>query len=613
MICPHCNSQLPESLIVCFRCGKPLGILAEPASDPGLMPQSHAAGYIEPSYDAQSDLNQVTTPERRRKKVTGKVAAAVIAALILLSGGAVGGHFLGLYTLPLLPERSTAVDSADDPGLSAGEEEPIKIDDSDLPSGEQEMSEAAPATGELGADAADVIEIALSEGYSVRIQPTDDHSAIITLTDPQLRDSYPEFSDSLPESGLMYLWQIKIRPYDFDLSLLHFNYPDRSDAASADNYLETTQMQSGIFVNSRMLMGSIPVTVSEQSISWKLKIPEELAFDWTDVTEYEVTVERSEEDYWFQETFSADGTLMEESAASEQRLAEAPGEGFTGDMELQHSLPHLDIYTDRQNPRHASITLSGYPTPEWIFAEQAPTEESDVGFGWRVYLSEDGENLFSVYSDHWQGMGEGFNETNFGITSSLNYFYDDGYNGQISTEAHCVVTQVTADSITFDVTLSNEELFAWEKLNYLGFDAYEYNADFFYAAYSYVQLDGQWMELEGTSMPDYFRGLSAPQVWFEGVINGESNEEMLSIASTDVTVLADGTYQCTVTFANEMPWSVNLDILMDVVYDSGNYESNLILVEDAVMPEDSTLTQTFTLENDNPEEVCQVWFYYYHN
>lgn len=54
--------------------------------------------YLQHTYLAE----QQTVATQPAKK-SGKVAAIIAAVIILLFGGAVGGHFAGLYTLPFLP------------------------------------------------------------------------------------------------------------------------------------------------------------------------------------------------------------------------------------------------------------------------------------------------------------------------------------------------------------------------------------------------------------------------------------------------------------------------------------------------------------------------------
>ena len=89
MICPHCNNNLPDGLIICFLCGKSL---REP-----LASSAEQEGSCEP-------LSQ----SRKKKGFHGIIVAVVI---FLLLGGAVGGHFLGLYSLPMLPERTETGDA----------------------------------------------------------------------------------------------------------------------------------------------------------------------------------------------------------------------------------------------------------------------------------------------------------------------------------------------------------------------------------------------------------------------------------------------------------------------------------------------------------------------
>jgi len=90
MICSHCNNNLPEGLAACYHCGKPLD---EPVQ------QTHLTQ--EPIQQGQ--------PGVKTKGLPGIIAAAVV---VLLLGCAVGGHFMGLYSLPFIPEKTATGGSA---------------------------------------------------------------------------------------------------------------------------------------------------------------------------------------------------------------------------------------------------------------------------------------------------------------------------------------------------------------------------------------------------------------------------------------------------------------------------------------------------------------------
>jgi len=88
-VCPHCQSILPEGLTVCFRCGKSL----------------LATSRLPEEMPVQADPDPLRSPVivDKKKWPVGIIAAAVV---VLLLCGAVGGHFMGLYSLPLLPTVS---------------------------------------------------------------------------------------------------------------------------------------------------------------------------------------------------------------------------------------------------------------------------------------------------------------------------------------------------------------------------------------------------------------------------------------------------------------------------------------------------------------------------
>jgi hypothetical protein len=73
MYCQKCGKQLNEGVVFCGQCGQRVG---EPV---------------------------------KAKANKGKGIAVAVIVLALLIGGAFGGHFLGLYTLPFLTDSVNAV------------------------------------------------------------------------------------------------------------------------------------------------------------------------------------------------------------------------------------------------------------------------------------------------------------------------------------------------------------------------------------------------------------------------------------------------------------------------------------------------------------------------
>jgi len=141
MTCTHCNKNLPDGLTMCFHCGEPLETPARPeqleihrkqssATEPGIKPAGfvcphcsvnlpdgltacfHCGKPLGESLTAQSELalplsmQKTVRPIQTGNKRNGLAGIVTAAVLLLLLGGAAGGHFLGFYTLPFLPEQS---------------------------------------------------------------------------------------------------------------------------------------------------------------------------------------------------------------------------------------------------------------------------------------------------------------------------------------------------------------------------------------------------------------------------------------------------------------------------------------------------------------------------
>ena len=119
-ICSKCQSALPPGLKVCFRCGQslqesavaePVAHKPEPVTPEATAPTSGAIESVAVSSDAAIKTAAATGGILAGSK---GIIVGVIAAAVLL-GGAVGGHFMGLYSLPLLPAISQT-DGPSSPG-----------------------------------------------------------------------------------------------------------------------------------------------------------------------------------------------------------------------------------------------------------------------------------------------------------------------------------------------------------------------------------------------------------------------------------------------------------------------------------------------------------------
>ncbi len=333
MICPHCNSDLPEGLQVCFRCGKPLQKLPSQGQLP------------------------LDMPLKIKRTVSVKLFGGIAAALALVLGAAVGGHFMGLYELPLFPaiEENTASER----------DNPKSVQKSN--SNEDDAGDVNPEIGEdMGAES----------------------------DNPQ----------ALSERG-----------------------------GTGEDNLE----------------------IAEETTSEAEKAPQNTR--------------------------------------------------PTSNMKLCVSVPNLEIQVDQNNPLHAVIELSGYPTPEWIFEPQ-DSEESGVGIAWSVFLSSDGENLYQISGEKWYGKNmERFNDTDYAISDMLAH-YNPGYTSSRGTGLSGGVANVSSDSLVWDFTIAGNEPFDMNidlnSLTYVGYEIEEYNVDV--VSQSYALQNGEWADLGEINMREYF-------------------------------------------------------------------------------------------------------------
>ena len=133
MTCPHCRNTLPDGLQVCFHCGKPV----QPA------PPRRTEMPVQPRY----------SPARRQGG--GKLIAGVAATLVVVLGVAAGGHFMGFYESPLLPEMESS---------SGYDKEQAKPESKDAADADAEPKSEAGAQRESGSYQRD-IDVLLSDEY----------------------------------------------------------------------------------------------------------------------------------------------------------------------------------------------------------------------------------------------------------------------------------------------------------------------------------------------------------------------------------------------------------------------------------------------------------------
>ena len=96
IVCQHCKSSLPVGLTMCYRCGKSL-------REPFQIPMQS---------EVQSEPAIPPCPTQTGGKIKGLPGIIAAVVVVLLLGGAAGGHYLGYFTLPLLPERTAADETA---------------------------------------------------------------------------------------------------------------------------------------------------------------------------------------------------------------------------------------------------------------------------------------------------------------------------------------------------------------------------------------------------------------------------------------------------------------------------------------------------------------------
>lgn len=347
MNCPHCNEQLPEGLLVCFHCGEAVdgygGAAESEVSDE--QPEYRA----EPSVSAEPlkpprPVNEALGTKGDGGKKKGKAGIIAVALVFLLLGGAVGGHFMGFYALPFLPEEA-------DKGQS------LQIAENGAP-GSMQPDEAS-GNGN-------------NEQPVFRYNEPDEHGFIEAA-----------FSYGLNGTTLSRIDSIMLF---FDPNLeINLSVSDISDL--------------------RLFKDDVEIYVSISAVyhdRWDCGEPQNVAFIGLDPSpdepgDYAATFTLFGKSY---ETISGSGSAIGQSSFGVPDLP-------PGDFSLRYSLPNIEIYADRNNPRRGTVNLKGFSLPDTItlglWDSETQRGYTEAHFG--VSFASNMDFVYEISSNHWEGFG----------------------------------------------------------------------------------------------------------------------------------------------------------------------------------------------------------------
>lgn len=448
MLCPHCGSELPEGLQICFRCGKSLTPPPEaepentdicPRCQNSLPPGLSVCFYCGQPLTAPAQ--PAAAPEQGRRR--GGVAVLITAlSLVVLLGLAAGGHFLGLYELPLLPKRAVPSGGVatppptDEPPVSIGEpSEPP--DDTDVtpsanPPGGAEVDDTGFIRASFGYDVSEDNVLAAIRHVLIHLEPGI--AAGLTLTD---------FSDfRLTRDGVE-------EPVHID----DIHVGDDPDML----FLTLTNLltEPGVYELSFTLFGKTRQTLGGGSIG---------------------------------ETIPAQDPQFTAPEYMDRFL----------------TFDNIEVSVDPNDPYHAFITLKGFPMPEWVF-KAGEEDDPTTGVNWSVFFSDKGGVLYRVVAERWLRADERFDEVTCGLKSIIYRNYDS-FDSYTNIEAHCPVVGVDGESVSWELTFHGEEKVDFTKLLYIGYEVLEYNVRD-PEVRTYENLGDRWGDVGEISLPDYYKDI----------------------------------------------------------------------------------------------------------
>ncbi len=458
MTCPHCGSELPEGLQICFRCGKSLTQLAEqkngdicPCCGKSLPPGLSVCFYCGQSLNVAVQVSPppVISPERKRHR--GGLAVLITnLSLVFLLGIVVGGHFLGLYELPLLPTRGepapsgsiTAPSPTDElPAATGGEESSAPPDDNVQP------DDVTPSENvSIDAEIDETGFISAFFGYEV----SEDN--VLTAIRHVLVEFEPGIAANLTFSDFS----------DFRLT---------RDGVEEPVYID--DMNVGDDPDMLFLRLTNPLT--EPGVY-------ELSFTLFGKTRQ-----------------TLGGSSIGNTVPTQEPQFTAPEY-----MDRFLILDNIEVSIDPDDPFHAFITLKGFPMPEWVF-QAGEKDDPATGVNWSVFFSDKGGVLYRVVAERWLRADERFDEATCGLKSIIYRNYDS-FDSYTNIAAHCPIVGVDGESVSWELTLHGEEKVDFTKLLYIGYEVLEYNVRD-PEVRSYENLGDRWSEIGEITLSEYYKDL----------------------------------------------------------------------------------------------------------
>ena len=444
MNCPHCKNPLPKGLTVCYRCGEPLeapagSIRPDTRVDQPVAPET----YTEPPEtvcphcgsglpDGLRACLRCGKPAGNKKRLNGIIAAA---AVVLFLCGAVGGHYLGLYSLPLLPAASGNGENTR-PG-TAGDHNGTQPEASGTPG-----ASASPITGPSDNGGAETMssgrDILMPDGSMLKAYSCTDYSSEYQWGPQEYNpDAVGSCNIRLTLTGdtgnvgAVWTWTWSETMFD-----------DAEIAAAAAQAVSVWKENPVVFGEFAGNIGSGHPIFAEDFGK----------------THYVLL-------FVLDKDMEALGYIAVRTAVPSTAGFAGSGGGAQGNMTLRYDLPHIEIYVNESNPLNGRIKLKDLDIPQTVtlglydLETQSGWQEAHFG----VMFASNNDYAYEVAIHQAAGLAR--LKGQFGYTELKGEFAmmemdtgvweQDIYNGhgQGHDIGYAELVEATSGSLTWEFTL----------------------------------------------------------------------------------------------------------------------------------------------------------------
>ncbi len=216
-------------------------------------------------------------------------------------------------------------------------------------------------------------------GYTLAVNLIDSDTAIIRLTVPEIKNSYPAHVDGYEDNVILCDWGVNFQNY-------RVSYSDLQEHVEEDTEILTSEMMGALWKlenDSRSLVegAELKTHVGTNAILWEVTLPENAGIDFSTITEYTVNIQVHSEDITEEIVFSAKEVITTEDlyhGFESEKIEET--EEKNGTVETDYKLgwpdfPHVSEFYMLADEDENYMYMLQQDNPEWKQSGYLPTGE----------------------------------------------------------------------------------------------------------------------------------------------------------------------------------------------------------------------------------------------